>query len=172
MPEVTRTNERRPDRLRYAVEEIVLFNPAFVALLYVRTVQGWTSETGEDGVPFHFAHLAVAMTLHTPTRRAIPDRMNANFVDWIQRNPEVAARLPKSAQALGPLLRGGLLFALSSDVCRWRPPNVLMIDRGAKSIRGESEEVIACQRAARFLGRWLPKSGSAASIFGLLKVRP
>lgn len=160
--------------LRLSPEEFALFNPAFIALLNVRVIQGWVKETNEDGAPLVMAYLAVLMTLHAPTSQLAPMRITSNFFDWVQSNPEIPASFPRSARALTPLVRSGLLFSLSGGICELRLPGILIAAPNAttKSIKGETVDIVQSQKVAHFFGRWLSRSGGAASIYSLLGVRP
>ncbi|MEV0132269.1 three component ABC system middle component [Dactylosporangium sp. NPDC050688] len=170
------TREPNPSPRRPAgvsEEEAALFNPAFISLLYARTIQGWNKESDDD-MPLPIAFLAVGLCLHAPTRGQLPGNVSAKYVDWVQRNPDVRAQFPPSVQQLSPLLRSGLLFALGTRVCTLKSPASLVLGNGRPraAIDGDSADVVSVQRSALFLGRWLSKSGDAASIFGLIGVRP
>ncbi|MEU4664192.1 three component ABC system middle component [Micromonospora chalcea] len=155
-------------------EEEALFNPAFIALLYARVVQGWQQEGhGEEGAPAHLSSLAVTMALHSPTRLLAPKTIRTSFVDWVQQNPDINAFFPRAALGLTPLVKDGLIFALVNDVCRWTSPASIMLgQRLSKTIRGDTPDFLSCQRGAVFFGRWLSRSGRPSSIFALLGVRP
>src|SRR5438034_7852295 len=97
-------------------EEKLLFNPAFLALLLARCSRGYQSILKEP-IPIPLSFVALTIALNRPTRELLPKSVATNLVHWIQEHPEVRAITPMHAVASVPLLREGLLFALTQRIC-------------------------------------------------------
>lgn len=154
-------------------EDRALFNPAFIALLIARFVAAYQKTDG-TAAPMSLTYLATTMVLHRPTRDILPSRTSANYVAWIAQNDHIRIALPDAAKKVAPVVGEGLLFALVNGVCVLTPP--VMIGVGGKApktrISGRTQEVISCQRAAEFLGRWFARAGNEATILALMGVTP
>lgn len=155
-----------------AREDVALYNPAFLALLFRRCLDGYFQEH-KEGLPLLLGHLGVSMALTDAVRSSLTMRVNTKLSTWISRSPRASAQIAESARSFSPYINESLIFALNYDVVR--PESGLFIagDSGPQAaIRGGSQEVIDCQRAANYLGRWFAVSGSSATVSALLGVKP
>jgi len=66
-------------------EEAHLFNPGFLSLLVWSTVAGYEEATGE-GLPFELAFVALPLSLHKPTREALPRSPRTSLAAWLEAN--------------------------------------------------------------------------------------
>jgi Family of unknown function (DUF6521) len=153
-----------------SVEEARLLNPAFLAALLTAAVADFERTAGEP-MPWALAFIVPALSLHERTRESLPANIQAHFSSWLQSHPEVRIGFGRRAGPLAPLIREGLRLALRTGV--------LQVDGGRlrattqpRPRNDQTEEVAACFRAARFVGRWFARRNDVPTIFGLLGVRP
>lgn len=137
------------------IEEIALFNPAFLALLARQAADQHAVRSGGRPLPTPLVYVAVALVLHGPTRRSLPSNVTTQMGEWIRANPEASLGLGQRARALRPLISAGLRLGLKRGL--------LSAENGAlragtlpRRPRGmaRSEEVDACLNKAGFVGRW------------------
>lgn len=150
----------------------MLFNPAFLALLLFQATRGYEEEAGR-GQPLPLAYLGTSVALHRPIRELLPRAVSTNLLTWLQRNQVVRAVVPAQATGLSPLLREGALFALASGLLRVDDAGDLRAANVSRPrLHGATAEIEDCQRRAIFMGRWLSRSGSAATVLALFGIRP
>ncbi|MFJ8660554.1 three component ABC system middle component [Streptomyces sp. NPDC093795] len=154
-------------------EERALYNPAFTALLAARTVQGHQTQYGRP-CPVALAVLGAVMALQPAVREKLPRTTNAGVSRWVEENRAVKVAMLQNATALAAVVRPGLLLALQTTLVHCTDQGLLQLPTGRlkKVITGPTEELIAIQKAAHMLGRWLPSTGSMSTVMTLLGVRP
>ena len=154
-------------------EEKALFNPAFLAIVLARVSEGHHQRFGEP-VPLPIAILSSTLVLHRPTRERLPNTIATNMLAWIERNADLTATVGIHAPALVPHLKEGLLFSLTDGLCRLTESGGIVPGRNKPptQITGQTADVIACQRKAFFVGRWLAGAGTPATILALFGLRP
>ncbi|MEL7360523.1 MAG: three component ABC system middle component [Bacteroidota bacterium] len=155
----------RPPEVAY------LFNPAFCALLLRHAIKDYARERGE-GMPLGLAALVLPVVLHGRTRRALPASTITHLHAWLEDNPEVQIGLAQRVESIAPHTREAILFALQRQVLTvtdglLTAPTV-RLRAYAPDLGSEAE---ACVRRAGFLGRWLARSGSPATILALWGLR-
>jgi hypothetical protein len=155
------------------VEELALFNAAFVALLVRRAVDEHERRSGGRPFPTMLAYLALPLALHGPTRRALPGNVTAQMGEWVRAHPEAAAGLGVRARALRPLVSAGLRLGIAHGL--------LTVDAGGlranalpRRPRGmaRSVEVEECIDKAGFLGRWFSEQPDPLTMLALWGLRP
>jgi hypothetical protein len=106
-------------------------------------------------------------------RESLPRSVNTRITTWLRDQPWLPTVLPAWVAAMTPFVNEAIVFGLRNHVLeydhgRFRP------GFGAlnKKPGGDSDDVIACQKAATFLGRWLALGGPPATVSALLGVRP
>jgi len=155
------------------VEELALFNAAFLALLVRQAAEEHERRAGGRPLPTMLAYLAVPLALHGPTRRRLPNNVTAQMGEWIRAHPEAAAGLQERIRALRPLVSVGLGFGLTHG----------LLTAGAGTLRASalprrprgmarSAEVDACIAKAGFLGRWFSEQPDPATALALWGLRP
>ncbi|MET7483514.1 three component ABC system middle component [Streptomyces sp. NPDC005538] len=154
-------------------DERALYNPAFTGLLAARSVQGHQTEFGTPS-PVVVAILAAVMALQPAICNALPRSTVSGLHRWVQENPSVRTSMTLNATAIADVVRPGLLMALQTHLLACDEQGRLHVPGGAlrQAITGGSDEVVALQKAARLLGRWLPSAGSISTVMTLLGVRP
>ena len=155
-------------------EEARIFNPAFCGELIGRTVCEY-HRARQAALSVVTAFLVLPLTLHRPTREALPRRANTAFVGWVAENAVLLAELPERAKLLRPVSREALLFAVRHQLLALEGGGLL---RGAKPVRlsarlaVSTDEVNAARSAAGLLGRWFARQGAQTSILQGMGVAP
>ncbi len=155
------------------VEEIALFNPAFLALLARRAADEHEGRSGGRSLPTMLCYLAIPLALHGPTRRTLPSIVTAQMGEWIRSHPEATVGLARRARALRPMVSAGLRLGLAHGL-------LLADDTGLKAAalrrrpRGmpRSAEVDECIDKAGFLGRWCSEQPDPVTTLALWGLRP
>ncbi len=160
------------------VEISNLLNPAFTGVLLRRSVDGYKSEA-EGGMPIELVFLVMPLGLHPATARRLPSRPTSTPLHaWLQReeNRDVLVRFDERVRSLAPFTREGMIFAaqrrvLDIDEMGGVIPGVEPL-RGFSTYKTCGEEVKDAVNRCFFVGRWLALSGTTATIYSLLGVRP
>lgn len=156
-----------PRRLPFP-EVTALFNPALGAIILSAAAAGHV-EDSESGLPWLASFLVTPLVLHDPTRSVLPQTIRTSMASWLSRNPVIRDGFSRRANALAPVTRGAIRFALrvgmmSLDSSRLTPvgrPRGLSGNRGA--------DVRSYYAAARLTGRWLARTDvlTAYSLLGV-----
>ena len=119
--------------------------------------------------------LVLPLTLHTPTREALPLRANKVFAGWVAEHAALLAELPERARRLRPISREALLFAVRHRLLALEGggllPGTNPVPRGARLAVG-TDEVKAVRNAARLLGRWFAWQSTQTAILQGMGVAP
>ena len=121
------------------------------------------------------AFLVLPLTLHGPTRRALPRRANTAFAGWVAEHAALVAELPGRARRLRPVSREAMLFAVGHHVLSLEGggfvPGVRPVRPKAKPAvtTGEVKEV---RSAAGLLGRWFAGQRTQSVILQGLGIVP
>ena len=156
------------------VEEARIFNPAFCGELISHTVREY-QRTRQAALNMVTAFLVLPLTLHSPTRKALPGRANTAFAGWVAEHAALLAELPERARRLRPISREALMFAVRHQL--------LVIDGGgllpgAQPVRRSvlfpvnTDEVNAARSASALLGRWFAAQGTQTSILQGMGIAP
>lgn len=147
------------------MEEVALFNPAFLA----RLLHGTTHEcerTSGHGFPVPLAFLSVPIVLHKPTRDDLPRTAAALMQKWIREHPRHMARLSSRVLGLRPFTGTAIRFGIEHGVLvsqdgLLRAGNLLRRPRNVSTF--ETIEIEECMKAAQLLGRWFARQPDAAT---------
>lgn len=155
------------------VEEVALFNAAFVALLVRRAVDEHERRSGGRAFPTTLSYLAVPLALHGPTRRELPSNVTAQMGEWIRAHPEASVGLGARARVLRPLVSAGLRLGLAHGVLT-TDAGTLRANALPRRPRGmaRSTEVDECIDKAGFLGRWFSEQPDPLTTLALWGLRP
>lgn len=154
------------------IEEIALFNPAFLALLAHQAADQHAARSGGSALPTPLVYVAVPLVLHGPTRRSLPGNVTTQMGEWIRAHPEAALGLGRRARALRPLISPGLRLGLTHGL--------LAAENGALRARvlprrrrgmARSAEVDACLNKAGFVGRWFSEQPDLTTTMALWGLR-
>jgi len=155
------------------VEELALFNPAFLALMLRRAVEEHERRSAGRAMPTVLSYLVAPLALHGPTRRALPITVRSQMGEWIRSHPEASLGLGGRAQALRPLVSDGLRLGLqhglvSADGSGMRASRLRLRPRGM----ARTAEVDECIERAGFLGRWFSEQPDPITTLALWGLRP
>lgn len=153
------------------IEEVALFNPAFLALLARQAADQHAARSGGRPLPTVLVYVAVPLVLHGPTRRSLPSNVTTQMGEWIRANPEASLGLGQRVRALRPLISAGLRFGLTHGLLA-AESGALRAGTLPRRPRGmaRSAEVDDCLNKARFVGRWLsgqPDLTTTLALWGL-----
>jgi len=149
-----------------------LFNPAFCGIILFRALAGY-EEGNEAGMPFSLTLLVLPLCLHKDTRLVLSENSRGYLLKAIEKNPRVLVGfstrtkqlLPFALEALGLLMERGC-FSVTQD------GRLQTIDGKVRKKVTGTDESIACQRIARFIGKEFARIGDRSTIYTSLGVRP
>ena len=158
--------EERPIEIRN------LFNPAFCGLILFRALCGFEEEDSE-GMPFSLALLILPLSLQKDSRAILSKASRSYLLKAVGANPQMlvgfARRttdlIPFTFEAFGLLMHLGCIKVTESGRLKAEPKLV------RKTVNG-TEESVACQRVARFIGREFAKISDRMTIYTSLGIRP
>jgi hypothetical protein len=148
-----------------------LFNPAFCALILVRSIQGY-EEVDKNGLPFSLALLVLPICLHKETRELIIARQRSYFLKAIGDTPQILVGIDNRIRGLLAYTFEGLGYAMSLQLTE-----VTMQGRFKSTktrIRSKLEgtlESVECQKAARIIARKIAEVGDRTTIYTSLGIR-
>ena len=124
-------------------------------------------------MPFSLTLLVLPLCLHKDTRIMLGEHSRSYFLKGIEKNPRVLVGFAERAQhlmpfgleALGLLMERGCFIVTDDGRLRTVEKKV------RKKVSG-TDESVACQRVARFLGREFARIGDRITIYSALGVRP
>jgi hypothetical protein len=163
-----------PTWSRRSREEAALLNPAFVALVVHQAAQTFEEESGE-GLPFPLAFLVPPVVVAEGIRSQLPDRKDSSLAAWVQGHPEIRLRFAEHAAAMIPVVREGVLFAVTARVMSLSEARLraTALPRGsALAIAANTDEFQEVIRKAKFVGRWYANAGTTETIMAFWGVRP
>ncbi len=156
-------------------EEQSLLNPAFCANLLWHAARGYALE--ESGaLSFEESFLVLPIVLHRETREGLPHSTRTSLTVWLDQNPLARGRVESRARQLVSFTKEALTFGCIHGFLRLEGGR-LHADNTfravvAQVLMGSSDEVRDCARRAGFVGKWFAQTGSAATVFALMGVRP
>jgi hypothetical protein len=165
-------------------EERALFNPAFVALLLNKAAKDYAS-VADKRLPVPLAYLIVPLSLHAPTREALPNSTVSVMPAWVQTQPALLMELPKRVRALRPLVSAAATFGLRHGLLRSEQSGLtagaLRRNRQPFSVTGAAtprpglpttDDAAACVDQAAFIGRWFAKQPDPLTALAHWGLRP
>ncbi|WP_420898270.1 three component ABC system middle component [Cryobacterium sinapicolor] len=167
---------RRPSSFE-SREVAALFNPAVIALVLIRSVSaGHDAHTNTKtvaGLPLVYAPMVAALALYPDLRATLSMTISTQFGTWLERSAAARIFMPERVRSLVPLVNEGLLFALANDVLVLQDGILVPGSAGPKkATSGKSADIVAAQKGAAYLGRWLPNCGTPAAVCARLGITP
>lgn len=149
-----------------------LFNPAFCGVILFRALHGFEEEN-PVGMPFSLSLLVLPLCLHKDTRLVLAEHSRGYFLKAVEKHPRVLvgfaerARhlIPFALEAFGILMERGC-FTVAED------GRLKSVDNKVRKTVTGTDESIACQRVARFIGREFARIGDRTTVYTSLGVRP
>ncbi|MBB4428519.1 hypothetical protein GGD66_007109 [Bradyrhizobium sp. CIR48] len=157
-------------------EEAHLFNPAFCAAVLHEFVKEYQKSRGQ-AVPYVLLFCMLPIALHGKTRRALPGSTLTSLYSWRERNPEVLVGFAQRARSLRPIVQEALRFAVDRTVLAFASDGGVILGPKPLSVTKKFEHTLTddareCVAAARLLGRWLAKAGTASTILAAWGIKP
>ncbi|NRH29982.1 three component ABC system middle component [Pseudomonas sp. MS19] len=149
-----------------------LFNPAFCALLMMRSLEAFEAEDPR-GIPFSLSLLILPLSLHKNSRDVLALSSRSYLLKTIEDNPpllislaeRVTEMLPFTFEAFGLAMQMGCFEVTSEGRFISKP-------RTTKKAMTGTEESISCQKVARLLGREFARVGDRVTIYTAFGIRP
>lgn len=149
-----------------------LFNPAFCALLMMRSLEAYEIEDPR-GMPFSLSLLILPLSLHKSSRDIIAPSSRSYLLKTIEDNPQllialaerVTEMLPFTFEAFGLAMQMGC-FQVTAE------GRLISVPKKIKKTISGTEESINCQRSARLLGREFARIGDRVTIYTAFGIRP
>lgn len=155
-------------------EEARNLNPAFCAELIARTVAEY-QKARKAPLSMATAFLVLPLTLHKPTRAALPGRANTAFASWVATNNPLLAELPGRVNRLRPVSREALLFSIRYGINALTDGGLVSglrpIKLAARPAPTTDDVNDACAAAA-LLGRWFGAQASESAVLQGFGVAP
>jgi hypothetical protein len=149
-----------------------LFNPAFCGMVLFRALRGF-EEKNPSGMPFSLSLLVLPLCLHKDTRLVLAEHSRSYILKAVEKNPRLLvgfaerARhlMPFTLEACGMLMERGC-FNVTED------GRLKCVDNTVRKTISGTDESMACQRVARFIGREFARVGDRTTVYTSLGVRP
>lgn len=149
-----------------------LFNPAFCALLMMRSLEAYEIEDPR-GIPFSLSLLILPLSLHKGSRDIIAPSSRSYLLKTIEDNPQllialaerVTEMLPFTFEAFGLAMQMGC-FQVTEE------GRLISVPKKIKKTISGTEESICCQRSARLLGREFARIGDRVTVYTAFGIRP
>lgn len=158
------------------LEEANLFNPAFLGSLAFEFIKTFNKHGG-NGTPITFLAIALAVSLHKPSRQRLPYSTVTSLYEWLQENEDLLIGFDNRARGITPYLKEALSFSMSLETLDIANDHNFII--GSKKAHfpksfldettSETKDII---ERMRFMARWFAKSGSEVSIVASWGIRP
>lgn len=158
----------------YSEEEKKLLNPPFCGLLLYMAAKGYV-EGPEVRLPLSLSYLVLPIILHKHTRETLPINTRTPFLTWLNRNPQVFVGLGERARSLQPFSANGLKVNLLYKVFVWEDCGFQVNKnyRYISNLRNRTTiEVYECVKKSKLLGKWFSVSGTPATIYSALGIKP
>lgn len=148
-----------------------MLNPALITAVTAAAAEGYEG-VARQPLPGSLPFLVAPLVLHRDTRDALPRQISTHWARWVFAHPVLQAGFAARALSLVEPVRDGLRFGLSHGALRLTTDGSLTGGLAAKAQVGETGDVAAVIRSARFVGRWLTKLDRPATAFALFGVAP
>lgn len=147
-----------------------MLNPALISAILAAASEGYRKEAGQ-ALPWPLSFIIAPLVLHRSTRQALPTSTRTYLATWTSRNPVLRAGFPLRAQGLVEPVKEGLRFGIGHGVLTVAADGLHGRTRRPKGLH-VPDELAELLRKAGFVGRWLAKIDSTATVFAVLGVAP
>lgn len=151
-----------------------LFNPAFCGLVLFRGLQGY-EEADPRGMPFSLSLLVLPLCLHKDSRELIAGNPRSYLLKIVEKNQQIMVGfadrvtqvLPYTFEGFGLLMERRCMAVADDGRIQSVPKKV------RKAIGGTgTAETVACQKAARIVGREFARIADRATVYTTFGIRP
>lgn len=157
-------------------EEAHLFNPAFCAAALHEFIKQYQKAKGV-AAPYALLFCVMPIAVHGKTRRALPGSTLTSLYSWRERNPQVLVGFAERARSLRPVVQEALRFAIDRSAIGFADDGGVTLGTKPLSVARKFEDALTddardCIAAARLLGRWFAKAGTASTIMAAWGIKP
>lgn len=149
-----------------------LFNPAFCGLILFRAIKAY-EEHEPKGMPFSLTLLILPLCLHKDSREVLVANSRSYLLKVTEMHPQiqvgfadrVTAMLPYTFEGFGLLMERGCISVTDDG-------RIQTIGYKIKKAVTGTDETIACQRTARFVGKEFASIVDRVTIYTAFGIRP
>lgn len=148
-----------------------LVNPAFCSLLLHISVGDFFKEK-RNGMPYALLFLILPLTLHEPTREALPADTRTLLTEWFKEQPEEFGRIfADQVRQFVPYTREALIFGMQRSLFDIDENGNITHNTGhLNSAYQMKSPVVTIMNSARFVGRWFAKLEHESLIFKIFGI--
>jgi hypothetical protein len=147
-----------------------LLNPAFCSEVIRECVNGYQAEAGE-GLPFALSFLVLPLILNNRIRERLPKTKSTPVHAWINEREDLRVGLARQVSGFVPFSREAIMFGAMHGTISIADSGLLEA-KGKSKIKTEDTEIKSCLSKSGTLGKVLARSGTPATIYSLLGVKP
>jgi hypothetical protein len=128
----------------------------------------------EAPLPLPLVFVVLPLTLHPPTRRALPRKANTAFASWSAEHDAILAEVPDRVLRLRPVTREALLFLAQQGAIAVGAAGLLPGHRPLRlSVKPKvsTDDVDYARRTAGLLGRWFAYQATPTAVLQTMGVR-
>lgn len=149
-----------------------MFNPALIGAT-VATAANQYEDIAGFPMPWPLVFLVSPLVLHTPTRDALPRSVATSLAKWAGDNAVLIAGFPARAQQISPYVREGIRWSLREGTIEIAEGSTLRSQLEPQIVpRTAPGDLPFIYRASGLVGRIFGRTGTAATIYEALRVRP
>lgn len=148
-----------------------LFNPAFCGLVLARALAGFQAVDAR-GIQFSLTLLMLPLCLHRRSREILRDGSRSYFLKVVAEHPELQVGLAQRCTNMLPFALEGFGLLMNVQELSVTSDGRLLLGNGVRKTVSGTEESIACQRVASYLGREFARAGDRGTIYATLGLRP
>lgn len=153
-------------------EITALLNPAFCAILLCEAARGAKQEAA-PGLPFLLSFFVLPLTLHKPTRTALPKAISKRMHAWVEENQVVRIGFADRMRSLVQYTTEGMVYGCAGNLLELSSPCLTATKKQIRNLGWpDDSEAETCRQKARFVGRWLVHAGDQSTILAIWGVRP
>ena len=162
------------------IEQRNLLNPAFCSVMLWKVANAYQAEAAKPNdaaalLPIELAFVSASFVLRGQTRRQLPSTVRTSLATWIHDQPLERSAVAKGVVILRSYVREALLFGCQHGVLsihgRHVAGDAAATRKIARYLEQSSPEVRDCAGQAGFVGRWLHRAGTVATVLAMLGVQ-
>jgi hypothetical protein len=123
-------------------------------------------------MPFTLSLLILPLSLHRQSRETLQRGNRSYFLKVVAEHPEVQVGLGRRCTDVLPFTFEGLGLLMHLNTLSVHPDGRLLPGAGVRKTIGGTQESVACQRVAAFLGKEFARIGDRGTIYAALGIRP
>ena len=149
-----------------------LFNPAFCGLILFRALHGYEEEDAR-GMPFSLSLLVLPLCLHKDTREVLIGSPRSYLLRTTEKNQQIMVGFPNRVTQMLPFIFEGFgLLMERGCITITDDGRIQTIPRKVRKTFAGTDETVACQKAARIVGREFARVVDRVTIYTTFGIRP